>query len=130
MEHLLDSAEKLFHNRYMIAIKKAFTITLPVIVLGSIASLINNIPVGFIQDFLTTGIGQIVRSVNGAIWLGSTAVMAILIAWTLSYYLGMTYQLNRRGSADVRRTFTGNAVCFLYCFCKRCCYCLLRQRSG
>lgn len=94
MGNILDSADKLFHNRYIIAIKKAFTITLPIIILGSIASLINNIPIGFVQDCLATPVGEVVRAVNGAVWLGSTAIMALLIAWTMSYYLGMTYKLN------------------------------------
>lgn len=94
MENLLDAADRLFHNRYIIAIKKAFTITLPLIILGSIASLINNIPIAFVQTFLTTPIGAVIKAANGAIWLGSTATMAILIAWTLGFYLGNTYKLN------------------------------------
>lgn len=94
MGNILDSADRLFHNRYIIAIKKAFTITLPIIILGSVASLINNIPIGFVQDCLATPVGEVIRAVNGAVWLGSTAIMAILIAWTLSYYLGMAYKLN------------------------------------
>lgn len=94
MENLLDSADRLFKNRYITAIKKAFTITLPVIIVGSIASLINNMPIPFVQAFLDTPVGAIVRATNGAIWQGSTATMAILIAWTMSYYLGTAYKLN------------------------------------
>lgn len=99
MENLLDSADRLFKNRYIISIKKAFTITLPIIILGSIASLINNMPIPFVQAWLATSVGEIVRAANGAIWLGSTATMAILIAWTLSYYLGSAYKLNGTLSA-------------------------------
>lgn len=99
MKNLLDSADRLFQNRYIIAIKKAFTITLPIIILGSIASLINNIPIGFVQACLATPAGAVVQAANGAIWLGSTAVMAILISWTLSYYLGTAYKLNGTLSA-------------------------------
>lgn len=94
MESLLDSADRLFHNRYIIAIKKAFTITLPLIILGSIASLINNMPIAFVQAFLATPVGAVIKAVNGAIWLGTTATMAILIAWALSFYLGNAYKLN------------------------------------
>lgn len=94
MENILQTADRLFQNRYIISIKKAFTITLPVIILGSIASLINNIPINIVQAALSTPVGQVIRAVNGAIWLGSTAVMAILIAWVLGYYLGNTYKLN------------------------------------
>lgn len=94
METVLNSAERLFHNRYIIAIKKAFTITLPLIVLGSVASLINNLPIALVQAFLATPAGSVVKSTNGAIWLGTTATMAILIAWTLSFYLGTAYKLN------------------------------------
>lgn len=99
MDNLLDAAESLFRNRYIMAIKKAFTITLPIIILGSIASLINNMPVALVQSFLATPAGETVRAVNGEIWLGSTAVMAILIAWSMSYYLGNTYKLNGTLSA-------------------------------
>ncbi|WP_276948076.1 PTS transporter subunit EIIC [Acetatifactor muris] len=99
MENILQTADRLFQNRYIISIKKAFTITLPVIILGSIASLINNIPINIVQMGLSTPVGQVIRAVNSAIWLGSTAVMAILIAWTLGYYLGNTYKLNGTLSA-------------------------------
>ncbi len=99
MENVLQTADRLFQNRYIISIKKAFTITLPVIILGSIASLVNNMPINIVQAGLSTPAGQVIRAVNGAIWLGSTAVMAILIAWTLGYYLGNTYKLNSALSA-------------------------------
>lgn len=99
MENILQAADKLFQNRYIISIKKAFTVTLPVIILGSIASLINNMPIDIVQAGLSTPVGQVIRAVNGAIWLGSTAIMAILIAWTLGYYLGNTYKLNGTLSA-------------------------------
>ena len=94
MENVLLYAEKLFANRYIISIKKAFTITLPLIMIGSIASLINNIPVAFVQDFLSSPVGGVVRSINGAIWLGTSAVLAILILWCISYYLSLEYGLN------------------------------------
>lgn len=94
MENVLQTADRLFQNRYIISIN-----TLPVIILGSIASLINNIPINIVQAGLSTPVGQVIRAVNGAIWLGSTAVMAILIAWTLGYYLGNAYKLNGTLSA-------------------------------
>ncbi len=99
MENILQTADRLFQNRYISSIKKAFTITLPVIILGSIASLINNMPVNIVQAGLATPAGQVVRAVNGAVWLGSTAIMAILIAWTLGYYLGNAYKLSGTLSA-------------------------------
>lgn len=99
MENILQAADRLFQNRYIISIKKAFIITLPVIILGSIASLINNMPIDIVQAGLSTPVGQVIRVVNGAIWLGSTAIMAILIAWTLGYYLGNTYKMNGTLSA-------------------------------
>lgn len=99
MESFLNSADRLFNNRYMLAIKKSFIITLPLIILGSIASLINNIPIDFVKVFLATPIGEMIRAANGAIWLGTTATMAILIAWSISYHLGSTYKLNGMLSA-------------------------------
>lgn len=54
MENILQAADRLFQNRYIISIKKAFIITLPVIILGSIASLINNIPIDIVQAGLST----------------------------------------------------------------------------
>ena len=99
MENILQAADRLFQNRYIISIKKAFTITLLVIILGSIASLINNMPIDIVQAGLSTPVGQMIRAVNDAIRLGSTAIMAILIAWTLGYYLGNAYKLNGTLSA-------------------------------
>lgn len=110
MENFLNTADRLFNNRYMLAIKKSFIITLPLIILGSIASLINNIPIDFVQIFLATPIGGVIRATNGAIWLGSTAIMAILIAWSISYHLGNTYKLNGMLAA-----LTGASAYFSIC---------------
>ena len=67
---------------------------MPLIVIGSIAALINNIPVGFVQDFLATPFGAFIKSVNGAIWLGTTAILAMLIIWNVGYQLAKSYGLN------------------------------------
>jgi PTS system cellobiose-specific IIC component len=99
MNDLLVSAESMFANRYILSIKKAFTAALPLIVIGSIASLINNIPIGFVQTLLSTPVGSVIQSVNSAIWLGTTAVLAILILWNIGCCLSKSYGLNETTGA-------------------------------
>ena len=108
MENLFVTAEKTFANRYVVTIKKAFTYTLPLIVIGSIAALINNVPIGFVQDLLATRGGAFVRSVNGAVWLGTTAVLSLLILWNIGQQLAKYYKLNETmgGLAAVGAYFT------------------------
>lgn len=94
MEGFLQTIEKAFGNRYFTAIKKSFILTLPLILAGSIASLINNLPVSFVQSFLNTPAGMIVRTTNGGIWLASTACLALIITISLGYFLAQEYKLN------------------------------------
>ena len=94
MELFLSRLEKAFSNRYFIAIKNAFTFTLPLIMAGSIAALINNMPIEFVQTALSTKVGGVVRAVNGAIWLGTTAILALIILTALGYFLARSYKLN------------------------------------
>ncbi|MGE6517354.1 hypothetical protein [Lysinibacillus sphaericus] len=64
--------QKITDNRYLIAIRNSFTMLIPLILVGSMASLINNFPIMGIQNLINeTFLGQLLKSVNGTIWNAS-----------------------------------------------------------
>ncbi|EON70253.1 PTS lactose/cellobiose transporter subunit IIC family protein [Lysinibacillus sphaericus] len=72
MDFFHVTLQKITDNRYLIAIRNSFTMLIPLILVGSMASLINNFPIMGIQNLINeTFLGQLLKSVNGTIWNAS-----------------------------------------------------------
>ncbi|MFY0517787.1 hypothetical protein ACOMCU_08120 [Lysinibacillus sp. UGB7] len=72
MDFFHVTLQKITDNRYLIAIRNSFTMLIPLILVGSMASLINNFPIMGIQNLINeTFLGQLLKSVNWTIWNAS-----------------------------------------------------------
>ena len=57
--------QKVTYNRYFIAIRSAFTMLIPFMLMGSIASLMNNFPIIQLQNLINdTFLGQFIKNVK------------------------------------------------------------------
>ena len=70
-----------------VAIRDAFVVTMPLMILGALAVLINNIPIPGYEDFLNKifpmmyNDAPIWKSFGGNIWNGTFAIFAVLVAF-------------------------------------------------
>lgn len=90
-------AAKLGNQRHLSAIRDGFVTLMPLLIVGSLVTLINNIPIG-------TGDGQVLKvwlaqipmlswvvDVNGSVYWGTFGMLSIFSCMTISYYLAKSY---------------------------------------
>lgn len=114
--YLLPIAEKLASQRHLSATKDAFIAILPITLVGSIAVLLNvifrDIPNSLstskhlsssMQDFfakIPTTFDWLIQ-IDGAVWWGTLALMALVFAFTLGYNLAKKSDVNPLPAAVV-----------------------------
>ncbi|MDR0389978.1 MAG: PTS transporter subunit EIIC [Spirochaetaceae bacterium] len=74
-------------------IRNALTLTLPVVIAGATAVLINNFPIPAYQSLMTGIFGENWKSFGGYLWNGTLAVLSPVMAFTLGYNTAERYNL-------------------------------------
>jgi PTS system cellobiose-specific IIC component len=100
-KYFLPVAGKLGSQRHLVAIRDGFSVILPLILVGSFAVLINNLPIPFFQHFMANLFGSKWTDVGNFIWNGTFAVMAILVCIGVSYSLARSYNVDPLAAALV-----------------------------
>ncbi|WP_179394271.1 PTS sugar transporter subunit IIC [Lacticaseibacillus absianus] len=97
-KHFLPIASKVGNQRHLVAIRDAFAATMPLMILGAFATLINNLPIPGYQDLMNRifsekikGGAYIWTTLGGNLWNGTFAVLAVLIAFMVAYNLAKSY---------------------------------------
>src|SRR5690625_893391 len=85
-------------QRHLVAIRDGFIAIMPLIIVGSLAILVNNFPplgsfplVEILNNIFGEGNWQFVGS---SIWMGTFAIMGILVTFSISYHLAKSYHMN------------------------------------
>jgi PTS system cellobiose-specific IIC component len=96
-KYFLPTATKIGNQRHLVAIRDAFAYTMPLMILGAFAVLVNNLPIPGFQAMMNSVFSQKVGEsyiwtmLGGNIWNGTFAVLAIMIAFLVSYNLARSY---------------------------------------
>ncbi len=69
------------------AVRSGLVLTLPLVMLGSFAILLNNFPVRGYQEFMLSLFGPGWRDFGGVIWQGTFGIMALISLCSISYCL-------------------------------------------
>lgn len=69
---------------YLTLIKESFTDLIPVITVGCIFTIINNLPIKAYQNFMISIFGENWKAFGGTIWRGTFAIMSLLLLISLS----------------------------------------------
>lgn len=90
--HFVPVAGKIGAQRHLVAIRDGFVALMPLIIAGSMAVLINNLPVPGFQNLMNSIFGSDVwKGLGGNVYNGSIAVMALLVNFSISYNLAKGY---------------------------------------
>lgn len=82
-KYFVPIASKIGSQRHLVAIRDGFVTIMPLMILGSMSVLINNLPIGPYQDFLTSIFGgDIWKKFGGNLWEGTFQVISVLVAFT------------------------------------------------
>ncbi|MFB1049936.1 PTS sugar transporter subunit IIC [Paraliobacillus sp. JSM ZJ581] len=98
LQKFIEIAGRIGSQRHLVAVRDGFVAIMPLIIIGSLAVLINNFPkfgpvdlVGFLNSIFGEGNWQ---NVGGTVWNGSFAVIGLLIAFSVAYNLAKSYDLD------------------------------------
>lgn len=103
-EKLLPIATKISNQKFLIALRDSFIGTMPVIMAGSIAILINAFLVDLPMEFGLTGITdafQWLIRMNDLVFSGSLAVVSLLFVFTLGVNVAKIYNTDKLSSGLV-----------------------------
>lgn len=96
-QHFLPVAAKIGSQRHLVAIRDAFIGIMPITMVGSVAVLLNV----FFRDLPTewgaTGFVEAMSpliSINGNVWFGSIAILALVFVFSLGYNIAKSYNIN------------------------------------
>lgn len=98
MQKFIEVAGRIGSQRHLVAIRDGFVAIMPLIIIGSLAVLINNFPafgsfdlVKILNNIFGEGNWQ---KLGGSVWNGTFAVIGLLISFTIAYNLAKTYELD------------------------------------
>lgn len=91
-KYFVPVAGKIGAQRHLVAIRDGFVAIMPLLLVGSLAVLINNFPIPGWGDFMKGIFGEGWTTFGGTLWNGSFAIMSLLIVFTVSYSLSKSYE--------------------------------------
>lgn len=112
-KHFIPIASKVGAQRHLVAIRDAFMVTMPLMILGSFGTLINNLPIDAYQNFMTSIFGgEAWKGFGGAVWNGTFGVLSVFIAFLVAYNLAHAYGKDAvaTGTVSVATFFTLGAA--------------------
>ncbi len=91
-EKFVPIASEIGAQRHLIAIRDAFMVTMPLMILGALAVMFNNLPIDAFQNAMNTVFGgEAWKGFGGSVWSGTFAILSVLIAFLVAYNLAHGY---------------------------------------
>ncbi|MCH1626498.1 PTS sugar transporter subunit IIC [Ferdinandcohnia quinoae] len=92
MNKFLEIAGRIGSQRHLVAIRDGFVIIMPLMILGSMITLINNLPIDAYQNFMNSIFnGDTWKQFGGSVWTGTFAIVSLLVSFTIAYQLAKSY---------------------------------------
>lgn len=91
-EKFVPVASRVGNQRHLVAIRDGFIAIMPLVIMGSLAILINNLPINFYQDAMNAIFGDDTwKQWGGNVWGATFAIVSLLISFTIAYNLTKSY---------------------------------------
>lgn len=91
-KYFIPHASKVGAQRHLVAIRDSFIVTMPLMILGSLVVLINNLPITMYQNFMNSIFGEeLWKSFGGNVWNGTFGILSVLIAFLVAHNLTKSY---------------------------------------
>lgn len=92
-KHFIPVASKIGSQRHLVAIRDAFLVSMPLMILGALAVMINNLPIPDFQNLMNAIFGgEAWKGFGGAVWNGTFAILSVFIAFLLAYNIAYSYK--------------------------------------
>lgn len=91
-KHFIPIASKIGAQRHLVAIRDAFMVTMPLMILGALAVMINNLPIPGFQTLMNHIFGGTAwQGFGTSVWNGTFGILSVLIAFLVAYNLAHSY---------------------------------------
>jgi PTS system cellobiose-specific IIC component len=90
-KYFVPVAGKIGSQRHLVAIRDGFVAIMPLILVGSLAVLFNNLPIPGWANFMKSIFGEKWNTFGGTLWNGTFAIMSLLVVFSISYSLAKSY---------------------------------------
>ena len=81
-------AAKIGAQRHLVAIRDSFMVMMPLMILGALATMINNLPIPAFQTLMNNIFhGEAWKQFGGGVWNGTFAILSVGISFLLAYHL-------------------------------------------
>lgn len=90
-KYFVPLAGRIGSQRHLVAIRDGFVALMPILIAGSFAVLINNLPVDAYQNMMTNIFGEGWKAFGGNIWWGAFAVISLFLVFSIAYSLSKSY---------------------------------------
>ncbi|MDN6639446.1 MAG: PTS sugar transporter subunit IIC [Tetragenococcus sp.] len=91
-EKFVPIASKIGSQRHLVAIRDSFMVTMPLLILGGLATMINNLPVPGFQELMNSIFAnESWKGVGDSVWEGTFAVLSVMIAYLVASNLAKDY---------------------------------------
>lgn len=92
-KHFIPVASKIGAQRHLVAIRDSFMVSMPLMILGALAVMINNLPIPGFQELMNSIFGgEAWKGFGTSAWNGTFAILSVLIAFLLAYHLANGYR--------------------------------------
>ncbi|MBS4210426.1 PTS sugar transporter subunit IIC [Bacillus sp. FJAT-50079] len=92
MNKFIEIAGRIGAQRHLVAIRDGFVIIMPLMILGSMVILLNNLPIDAYQNFMSALFnGDTWKQFGGSVWTGTFGIVSLLVAFSISYQLARSY---------------------------------------
>lgn len=106
-KHFIPVAAKIGNQRHLVAIRDAFMVTMPLMILGALAVMINNLPIpGFTNLMDTIFHGKGWMGFGTSVWNGTFGILSVFVAFLVAYNLAKSYK------SDAAATGAVSLACF------------------
>lgn len=92
--YFIPIAGRVGSQRHLVAIRDGFVALMPILIAGSFAVLINNLPIDAYQNAMLSVFGENWKSFGGNIWWGAFAVISLYLVFSISYNLAKSYDVD------------------------------------
>ncbi|EJQ43552.1 PTS system, lactose/cellobiose family IIC component [Bacillus cereus BAG6X1-2] len=93
-KYVVPVAGKIGSQRHLAAIRDGFIAVMPLIIVGSIAILVNGLPIDGFQNFMESVFGDTWKLIGENMWTGSYAILALMVTITTSCNLAKSYDVD------------------------------------
>ncbi|MEB6550114.1 PTS cellobiose transporter subunit IIC [Heyndrickxia sporothermodurans] len=100
-KYFVPFAGRIGAQRHLVAIRDGFVTIMPLMILGSFATLINALPIDAYQSFMKSVFGENWTMFGGVLWQGTFAIVSLLVAFTIAYSLAKSYDKDGLSSGVV-----------------------------